>query len=63
MWDAVRRLPHRQAQAVALTYLEGLSVEEVGLVLGCSEGTVKTHLKRGRATLAKRLGTSDGSER
>lgn len=62
VWDEVRRLPNRQAQAVALVYLEGFSVEEVGLVLGCSGGTVKTHLKRGRATLARRLGTSDGSE-
>lgn len=62
VWDAVRRLPRRQAQSVALTYLEGLSVEEVGLVLGCSGGTVKTHLKRARATLARRLATSDGSE-
>jgi RNA polymerase sigma-70 factor (ECF subfamily) len=62
VWDAVRRLPNRQAQSVALVYLEGLSVDEVGLVLGCTGGTVKTHLKRGRATLARRLGTSDGSE-
>lgn len=61
VWDAVRRLPTRQAQSIALTYLEGLSVDEVGVVLGCSGGTVKTHLKRGRATLARRLGTSDGS--
>lgn len=56
VWEEVRRLPKRQAQAIALVYLEGLSVDEVGAVIGCSGGTVKTHLKRGRATLAKRLG-------
>ncbi|MGH8947441.1 MAG: sigma-70 family RNA polymerase sigma factor [Acidimicrobiia bacterium] len=56
VWDAVRRLPRRQTQAIALVYLDGLSAEEAGAVLGCSGGTVKTHLKRGRATLAKKLG-------
>lgn len=56
VWEEVRRLPKRQAQAIALVYLEGLSMDEVGAVIGCSGGTVKTHLKRGRATLAKRLG-------
>lgn len=60
VWDAVRRLPRRQAQAVSLVYLEGLSLEEVGVVLRCSSGTVKTHLRRGRAKLARQLGTTDG---
>jgi RNA polymerase sigma-70 factor (ECF subfamily) len=55
VWDAVRRLPRRQAQAIALVYLDGYSVEDVGSILGCSEGTVKTHLHRGRAALAKTL--------
>lgn len=58
VWDAVRRLPKRQAQAIALTYLEGLTVHDVATVLECSEGTVKTHLKRGRASLARRLDVS-----
>jgi RNA polymerase sigma-70 factor (ECF subfamily) len=56
VWDAVRRLPRRQTQAIALVYLDGLSTDEAGVVLGCSGGSVKTHLKRGRETLAKRLG-------
>lgn len=54
-WAAVRSLPERQAAAVALHYLEDRPIAEIALVLGCSEGTVKTHLSRGRAALATRL--------
>ena len=60
-WAEVRRLPRRQAQAVALFYLYDLSVAEVSATLGCSPGSVKVHLSRGRATLARRLGeTTEG---
>ncbi len=55
VWAAVRSLPKRQAQVLALTYLEGLSTREVAEVLGCSVATVKTHLQRGRTALAHRL--------
>ena len=57
VWEAVRRLPKRQTQAIALVYLDGLSVSEAGIVMGCSEATVKTHLQRGRQTLARKLET------
>ena len=59
LWTAVRKLPKRQCQVVALTYLDGLSTGEVGQVLGCSAPTVKTHLQRGRAALARRLGVKE----
>jgi RNA polymerase sigma-70 factor (ECF subfamily) len=59
VWDAVRRLPRRQMQVIALVYLGGLSVDEAGEVLGCSGGTVKTHLHRGKETLARRLGETE----
>jgi RNA polymerase sigma-70 factor (ECF subfamily) len=39
-----------------LYYLEDRPVAEIATLLGCSEGTVKTHLSRGRAALADRLG-------
>ncbi len=55
LWREVRRLPARQAQAIALTYVADLSRREVAEVLGCSEETVKTHLERARRTLAGRL--------
>ena len=61
-WAQVRLLPRRQAQAVALFYLYGLSVAEVAATLGCSVGSVKVHLSRGRAALAARLGESDEGE-
>ena len=41
------QLPEQQRWAVALHYVEDRSVAEVAAVLGCSEGTVKTHLVPG----------------
>jgi RNA polymerase sigma-70 factor (ECF subfamily) len=63
-WAEVRRLPRRQAQCIVLCYVYGCSVGDVAQVLGCSDGTVKTHLSRGRSKLAKRLGTAldEGTE-
>ena len=57
LWQEVRRLPRRQAQAIALVYLNGLARRDVAEVLGCSEETVKTHLDRARKTLSERLGS------
>jgi len=54
-WVEVRKLPRRQAQCVALFYLYQCSVHETAVTLGCSDGTVKTHLSRARATLTERL--------
>jgi RNA polymerase sigma factor (sigma-70 family) len=55
-WRAVRRLPRRQAQVVALVALEDLSTAEVAATLGCSQRMVQTHLQKARVTLAQRLG-------
>ena len=54
-WAEVRRLPRRQAQVVAMHYVEDLSVADVAVTLGCAEGTVKQHLSRARTALAARL--------
>jgi len=54
-WRAVRSLPRRQAQVVALHYLEDRPVAEIAEILGTAEGTVKKHLHDGRRTLARRL--------
>jgi len=54
-WDAVRSLPRRQAQVVALHYLEDLPVADVARILGVAQGTVKKHLFDGRAALGQRL--------
>ncbi len=54
-WRSVRALPPRQAQAVALFYLDDYSVRDIAAVLDCSEGTVKTHLSRARTAIARQL--------
>ena len=55
-WREVRRLPARQAQAVALRFIDELSVAEIGAVLQVAEGTVKALLHQGRTRLARQLG-------
>jgi RNA polymerase sigma factor (sigma-70 family) len=55
-WRVVRRLPRRQAQAVALVALGDLSTAEVAATLGCSQRTAQVHLQKARATLIQRLG-------
>lgn len=54
-WRAVRSLPRRQAQAIALQYLEDLPVAEVARVLGTAEGTVRKHLHEGRKKVIRLL--------
>ncbi len=61
-WREVRRLPRRQAQAVALYYVLDLSVADVAETMECAEGTVKAHLSRAREALSKRL-SPEGEER
>jgi RNA polymerase sigma-70 factor (ECF subfamily) len=55
-WRAVRRLPRRQAQVVALVALGDLSTAEVASTLGCSQRTAQVHLQKARVALARRLG-------
>jgi DNA-directed RNA polymerase specialized sigma24 family protein len=59
VWREVRRLPTRQAQVIALKYYDQQSISGIAEVLGCSEATVKTHLRRARETLARRLDAGD----
>jgi len=56
VWAAVRSLPERQAQAVALFYWEDRTIAEIAEILDCGTETVKTHLSRGRRALSARLG-------
>lgn len=59
-WKEVRRLPKRQAQAVALHYLEDYAVKDIAQILECSPNTVKVHLHKARQTLADRLDVDGG---
>lgn len=54
--SAVRSLPERQREAVALFYYADLSESDVAAALGCTVGTVKSQLAKARAALARRLG-------
>ncbi len=56
VWAAVRQLPKRQAQSIALLYWEDRSIAQIAEILECSPETIKTHLKRGRASLTETLG-------
>jgi RNA polymerase sigma-70 factor (ECF subfamily) len=52
---ALQRLPTRQREAFTLRVLEELDVETTARVMGCSDGSVKTHLSRARDALQKQL--------
>ena len=55
---ALRRLPARQREAIALRYLADLSVDEVAHALGTAPTTVKTHLRRGLKSLRTVIGSN-----
>jgi RNA polymerase sigma factor (sigma-70 family) len=49
--DCLLTLPERQRAAIALRFLEGLPDSEIGQILDCREGTVRSLISRGLATL------------
>jgi RNA polymerase sigma-70 factor (ECF subfamily) len=62
VWRAVRALPRRQAQVVALHYVDDRAVADIAAILGCAEGTVKAHLHQARQSLARTLGHDQPAE-
>jgi RNA polymerase sigma-70 factor, ECF subfamily len=59
---ALLTLPLPFQTAVALHYLEEMSLAEISHVVDCSIGTVKSRLARGREMLRKLLLESDGAK-
>lgn len=49
---AIESLPARQREAFLLRYWEEMDIEETSSVMGCSEGSVKTHCSRAVRALA-----------
>lgn len=57
--DALRSLPHQQQAVLVLRYWLDLPEREIAETLDIQPGTVKTHAKRGLASLAATLGGRD----
>lgn len=53
--NEIAKLPPRQREAFLLRYWEDMDIAETAQVMGCSEGSVKTHCSRATHTLAAAL--------
>ena len=53
--NALEKLPTRQREAFVLRYWEEMDVAETAGIMGCSQGSVKTHCSRAVRALATEL--------
>ncbi|MBT0773648.1 SigE family RNA polymerase sigma factor [Kineosporia sp. J2-2] len=57
---ALRQLPNKMRAALVLRYFEDLSEADVAAAMGCSVGTVKSHISRGLQRLREKIGDEPG---
>jgi len=55
LWDVLTRLSHEQRMAVVLRYYGGYAASDIAGMLEMPAATVRSHLRRGLATLKKEL--------
>ena len=51
MLQRIAKLPRKQRAAIVLRYYENYEDSEIAQMLGCAEGTVRSHISRALATL------------
>lgn len=56
---ALLKIPKDQAEAIALVWLDGFSIEDSAQILGIPANTVKSRISRGKAALAVQLSELD----
>jgi RNA polymerase sigma-70 factor (ECF subfamily) len=59
LWEAVRRLPEKQRDAVTLVYGENLSHLEAAQAMNCAEATVSWHIHEAKKRLKAMLSAGD----
>jgi RNA polymerase sigma factor (sigma-70 family) len=59
---ALRSLPRRQRDVIALRYLAEMDEDSIANFLGIAQSSVRTHAQRGLASLRLRLGGREGEQ-
>ena len=55
LYDALRRLNPAERTCITLQLLDGYSIDKIADITGLAQGTVKSHLSRGKVKLATYL--------
>ena len=58
LMNLIKILPDRQREAVVLRFFQKLSIKKTAKIMGCRQGTVKSHLHKAMRNLRKHLRTA-----